>query len=235
MSNDHLRKNHEDGCNVIAIKGHLYFQPQNMSSSTIIQTLFDQAGRTDYMRIGLRKDQVSEALSGVPIAYNPLLSGSLPDDEGDFTEGRWLWLKEHVWQPIIETSGTTGGTLKEWVPEFKICNTDTRACVKPEQITDGSGYTWSVNSLESAYMGLGGDWVCPPQCNDAEAVAITAKAAGLQPWRLSVNIRRRIQLRENDSLNLWFGWENLKACGGDARAPQTAMQMWGGIRLLIEK
>jgi len=235
MTNQHLRANHEDGCAVVAIKGNLFFQPYDASDPSPLLSTVLQANQTHYMRIGLRKDQVSEALAGVPISYNPLLSGTLPDDEGDFTEGRWLWLREHMWEPQFNLGIAGDIPKKVWTPYWTDCEglTDHACVIGPVIATGGESDGLTVDGVPG--FKLGGEFVCPPQCDPDQVLATNGTSWGNRYWRLRVNIRRRITLRENDSLNFWFGWENLQDPQGSGRKAQYSMQLWGGIRLLIEK
>lgn len=237
MTNEHLRNQHEDGCRILSISGHLYFQPQNAAQPTFFPTIVQQQAMKQYMRIGLRKDQVNTQSGGVAQFYNPLRAGVSQDDLGDFTEGRWRWLREHYWQPGINTQASLGGEKMVWQPSLQSCVGSVEYCVEPESLTDGSGNTWSSGPLAVGHLAtkLGGNFVCPPPCDENNAIQGTFVANGMQPWHLPVNIRKPIVMKENDALNLWFGWENLMAPLDTVRQVQTDMLLWGGLRMLIEK
>jgi hypothetical protein len=236
MTNAHLRANHEDGCIIRAIMGNLYFLPEALTNSNAALQFFLNADALTYFRIGLRHDQVNQAL-GVPVAYNPMNAGASVDDLGDFTEGRWRWFKEHIWTPKVGVGLIENNDPQVWKPRLEDCgNVLGEFCLVPEALTGGDGYTWNSGPGASGHLPfkLGGTWECPPPCQ-AESPGANATLVSWQPWHLPIHFTKPIVMKENDALDLWFGWENMQSPTGTTRKAQSDMRFWGGIKLLIEK
>jgi hypothetical protein len=80
----------------------------------------------------------------------------------------------------------------------------------------------------------------PPEtcvtCGDAVPCVYSAEIDDYAAWHVHLDWKKPINLRDDEGLNLWLGWERLPRCGGVyTRQPQSIMEAWGGIRLLVEK
>lgn len=219
MSNSELISKFEDASRIVKIEGDLFFQP-TAPQQTDCPSLVNAFGESfTYFRMGLKKSQVTQAASGVPIAYNPLKSGATPEDLSDYADGKWLKLwPAHTFEPELtigyltnpitccpDVSGSGGSYLNAL--ELGTGNIDTHITISTECVPCGT---------EAA-----------PQCH------VQVKAPRMKHYGLSV--RRPIRMTGDDSLALYFGWETMELCGETARHPQLDIQFHGQIRMLIEK
>jgi hypothetical protein len=173
------------------------------------------------MRVGLKRAEGAQFLSGVPTALNPLNNGATPQELSDWVDGRWTQLWEHVWDPAGQITGQVSNT-------FSCCSVQESYTLPSWVTTLGTG-TWPGVVVPPI--------VCEP-CGDIEDPAnnLGCGFAYNLPrwWHLRVRHRRPIVLKENDDLAFYLGWEKLQETYDVARVTQPAMQFFGGVKLLIE-
>jgi hypothetical protein len=231
LTNDEVRKEFEDALIVRRIIGNLHFsvypQPLTPDCDDILSAF---AGAT-LLRIGLKKSEVSQTLSGFPIAFNPLKTGAAQDDLGDFEDGRWIRQWEHLFIGEVGVQRQQFPHQKVWKPEIFDCLTDQPTCITSEALTSGDGHTWGT-TVNHDPIKLDGECV---DCDPEGLQDVHCQYIAMQPkvYNLAIDYKRPIRLRDNNTLDLWIGWETLGV--GFARLPQVTLAWAGGLRMLIEK
>lgn len=188
-------------------------------------------GSTGYwtVRMGLK---VVETPGRDPVLpqYNPLEGnpGTAGTTTQDYADARWLKLWEKYIQPRAWILNQTW-TPQLWKPTLNMCVAGTDACVFPESLTDGSGYTWNINGQHPLGLHMSGQCVtCEP---DDPQITLGAAGIPVANWQFSLNMKRSIRLRENQSLVLYVNGVNLPNT-----VPETGtVGVYGGVRALIEK
>jgi len=181
------------------------------------------------VRMGLKVIETPGRDTTIP-EYNPLLGspGTGGTTTQDYADARWLRLWEKYIQPKSWILNNTA-PQKVWAPAFKMCVAQLDACILPEQINNGTGYTWNVNSQHADGIALEGE------CTECEITTpqITLGASGIpvSVWQFPVNYKRPIRLKENQSLVLYINGVNIPN-----QTPETGtVGVYGGVRALIEK
>lgn len=216
-----LGSNIPDAVRIKRIEGNLYFRPtfippDGTGTQACYVNVFNNQ-RTTYMRIGLRKLPTGQVQSGIPDAINPLNNGATPFELSDYADGRWMWLREHHWEPGIKLGGTAANGFN--------CCSEQAGYVVPPTVT-GSNAGWVVPPI-----------VCIP-CGDVEDPALNLgcnfEVDAPKWWRVPIRYGRTIVMKESDDLSLYFGWERMREITDAARFTQSPMQFFGGVRLLLE-
>jgi len=231
LTNQQVRADFEDALIVRRILGDLYFEvfpsPTTPDCQDIVQAFADAT----YMRIGLKRSEVSQTLSGFPIAFNPLRTGTTAEDLGDFQDGKWIKQWEHVFLGDAGVMNQSFPKVKVWKPQIFDCVTDEPTCVTSEALTSGDGHTWGT-TVNHDPIKLDGECVdCDP--DNVESTKCQFYATVPKMWHLHIDYKRPIRLKENNTLDFWLGWETLGL--GFGRLSQVTLGMAGGIRMLIEK
>lgn len=233
LTNQQVRADFEDALIVRRILGDLYFSVFPDSNSPGCDDLVDAFASPTYLRLGLKKSEVSQTLSGFPIAFNPLKTGATAEDLGDFQDGRWIKQWEHLFQGDINIQRFQFPHAKVWKPLIVDCAGGIPDCVQPNALASGGGYTWThqIGGTDGGIK-LDGECVdCDP--DNTQDVQCQYQAFAPKMWHVHLDYKRPIRLRENNTLDFWIGWETLGV--GLGRLPQAAVGLAGGIRMLIEK
>ena len=186
-------------------------------------TLFGGLGT---FRMGLKKTEYSFADANFP-TFNPL-SGDA-DTDGDYSEARWLWLKEKYLAPTSQISILPAPVV--WRPFLKGCNTPAEVCISRQSLTDGSGFTWDAGPYASSGTGLH-VFSLDGECHTCDEVGqqVSATNTGALPgWTMSVNYRKPLKMHDNSMLTLTMAFQ--------APGPGTSignLLFYGGIRALLE-
>lgn len=232
LTNDEVRKEFEDALIVRRILGKFHFTVFPTPASPDCNDILNAFVAGTLLRIGLKKSEVSQTLAGFPIAFNPLKTGAAQDDLGDFEDGRWIKQWEHMFSGDATVMQQEFPKQKVWKPQIFDCVTDQPTCVTSEALTSGDGHTWGT-TVNHDPIKLDGECVdCDP--DDLQTVRCQFWATSPKTWTLSLDYKRPIRLRDNNTLDFWLGWETM-GFGGLPRASQVALGMTGGIRMLIEK
>jgi hypothetical protein len=162
---------------------------------------------------------------------NPLKTGTTAEDLGDFQDGKWIRQWEHVFEGEVGVEEFSFPKPKVWKPQIFDCVSDQPTCVTSEALTSGDGHTWgtTVNHDPIKLDGVCVD--CDP--DGVESLKCQFWATGPRAWKLSVDYKKPIRLKEDNCLDFWVGWETLGI--GGVRPPQATIGLAGGIRMLIEK
>lgn len=235
LTNQQVRADFEDALIVRRVLGDLYFQvlPNADPAGGIIGILNAFAAQT-YMRIGLKRSEVSQTLAGFPVAVNPMRTGVTAEDLGDFEDGKWIKQWEHLFSGNVSTADMNFPRPKVWKPLIVDCAGGIPDCVQPNAIASGGGYTWT-HAIGGTNGGikLDGECVdCDPDGIQANQGSFYAQAANI--WHLHIDYKKPIRLKDNNCLDFWIGWETLNI-SGPSRQRQQPLVMAGGIRMLIEK
>jgi len=231
LTNDQVRKEFEDALIVRRIIGDLYFVPFGNPTSSDCTTFVNDFAASTILRVGLKKSEVSQTLSGFPIAFNPLKTGTAQDDLGDYEDGRWIKQWEHLFVGEVNVQHFTFPAQKVWKPQIFDCVTDQPTCVTSEALTSGDGHTWGT-TVNHDPIKLDGECVtCDAESPDLSQCQFSATAP--KAWKLSIDYKRPIRLKDNNTLDFWIGWETLDI--GTGRPDQFSFGLAGGIRMLIEK
>lgn len=218
LSNDDIRAQLEDATRVVAISGDVWIVPFIPAFPSIQQSLAYAAVASCMFRMGLRKDTVfgnAPAAAQTP-PYNPLASGDTEFARGDYTEGSWLRLWNELWFP--------GGTLGLLEQPYTCCS-DVSGGSSVNALTDGTGNIDTSISTECS--------PCTPPEDKMFQQAVTVKI--WEPKRFRINVKRPLNLKEDNALHLWYGWEMMSSSSPSTRITQGPVGVWGGIRLLLEK
>jgi len=231
LTNDEVRKEFEDALIVRRVLGDLYFQILPAAAGTDCADLINGLANQTYLRLGLKKSEVSQTLAGVPVAFNPLKTGTAQDDLGDFEDGRWIKQWEHLFSGNVQIMQQQFPHQKVWKPEIFDCVTDQPTCVTSEALTSGDGHTWGT-TVNHDPIKLDGECVdCDPEGLQDSKCQFSATGASV--WHLHIDYKRPIRLRDNNTLDFWLGFETLSLTG--TRQPQATLVLAGGIRMLVEK
>lgn len=202
-----------DSVRLVKMVGRLAFLFNPTSPSTY--------GGLGTFRAGLKKVDYSFTDADFP-TFNPLVGDA--DTDGDYSEARWIWLKEKYLSPTSHLTVLPAPVV--WAPSFKQCVAQIDACILPEQMNNGTGYTWNVNSQHADGISLQGEcWTC-----DEVGQQFSATNTGALPgWQISVNTRKPLIMRDNAVLTLSMAFQ--------APGPGTSvgnLLFYGGIRALLE-
>lgn len=231
LTNQQVRADFEDALIVRRVLADLYFQvfpaPASPDCGDIITAFAD----VTYLRLGLKRSEVSQTLSGFPIAFNPLRTGLTAEDMGDFQDGKWIKQWEHLFEGEAGVEQMTFPRPKVWKPQIFDCVTDQPTCITSEALTSGDGHTWGT-TVNHDPIKLDGECVdCDP--DGVQSTQCQFWATVPRVWHLHIDYKRPIRLRENNTLDFWLGWETLG--NGGARNPQVLLGLAGGVRMLVEK
>jgi len=213
----------DDALRITRLEGVLWMKPD-------VSNVYSQASSCDeglalldlpiIFRMGLLKSRVQQALGGVPIAVNPLGDGVDPFHLADAVDSRFLKTWDHLWQATREvacyrTTQLIGGWKS---PGYVVPALDG---VSPGA-THQDGYTVPADVCDVCEGEVSGT-------NDGSSLRLP----GWHPFRISY--RRPIVLKENDDLNLWFGWEMMRPCNPEVpRGLQPSMQTVGHVYMTVE-
>lgn len=181
----------------------------------------DQYGGLGTFRLGLKRVEYSFADATFP-TFNPLVGD--PDTDGDYSEARWLWLKEKYLTPTGQLQILPPPVV--WAPFFRQCVAPVDACILPEQLNNGTGYTWNVNSQHADGVILAGECHTCDESGPQQAATNTGAFPG---WSMPVNYRKGLILRDNLMLTLTMAFQ--------PPGPGTAsgnLLFYGGVRALLE-
>jgi len=188
--------------------------------------LFNPTSPTTYgglgtFRMGLKKVDYSFTDADFP-TFNPLVGDA--DTDGDYSEARWIWLKEKYLSPTSHISILPPPVV--WAPKLQMCIGAVDACIGMNQLTDGSGYTWNVNDQHDIGFRLDGECTT---CDEVGQQVSATNTGALPGWQMSVNYRKPLILRDNAILTLSMAFQ--------APGPGTSvgnLLFYGGIRALLE-
>jgi len=232
ITNQQVRQEFEDALIVRRILGDLYFQFIPTPDTTGCLDIVNAFAGQSYLRVGLKKSQVTQGLSGFPIAVNPLKTGTTQDDLGDFQDGKWIKQWEHLFSGNVQVMYQTFPHQKVWKPEIFDCVTDQPTCVTSEALTSGDGHTWGT-TVNHDPIKLDGECVdCDPEGLQDKQCQFISQAPAM--WHMHVDYKRPIRLNDDNCLDFWLGFETLNL-SGPTRQPQAVLVMAGGIRMLVEK
>lgn len=142
-----------------------------------------------YFRAGLYKQDVPLAQQGQPTVINPIAST-------DWSDERPLREWNHIWQPVGSRS------VQIFQPGYPIgvCGDTTRAQYNTPATSSGSQPLFSVPAIETDcdiyYQGA------------EECIPAVIESTYQKPryWKMSLNRRKPIRLRENDDLSIFANW-----------------------------
>lgn len=231
LTNAEVRKDFEDALIVRRVLGDLYFSVFPNPVAPDCDTILSAFAFPTYLRLGLKKSEVSQTLAGFPVAFNPLKTGATAEDLGDFQDGRWIKQWEHLFIGDVGVQRQQFPHQKVWKPEIFDCVTDQPTCITSEALTSGDGHTWGT-TVNHDPIKLDGECV---DCDPEGLQDVHCQYVAMQPkmWHLHIDYKRPIRLRENNTLDFWVGFETLGI--GGPRLSQASIGMAGGIRMLIEK
>lgn len=177
-------------------------------------------------RMGLKKVEYSNADANFP-TYNPLIGD--PDTDGDYSEARWLWLK----QKLLGESGSK--TLLPppvvWQPILHDCAADEEICVSSQSLTDGSGRTWDTGIYPTSTgvhtLRLAGE--CHT-CDESGVQQSVTNYGAFPIWRMNVGIKKPLRFADNQMLTLTLAFQDASFPTGQT----CTVFFYGGIRALIE-
>lgn len=236
IPNTSLQSLFGDDVSVVRLVGDILWQPKiaepNICSSASYFAWVNQIARSWYnMRIGLMKTEVNVASLPDGPVFDPLAAF-------DWSDGPWLKRWNHWWLPKL------GGELVT-IPEnglYGVCSSVTKASVNVPGwvLATGSGnwagYTEPEITTDCLPVFAPSEIGCAPQ--------YTAHKAWEPPvWRQQVNIRKKIRLRENDQLQMFWNFvelQNGESCSGSDCFPQDGTlgvcQLYAALnfRALIE-
>lgn len=219
MTNQQLREQFGDSVLIRRIKGYLYLQPLPLVGPTALQALLENGSMNVYCRVGLRKDEVAQN-QGSPQARNPLQTGTDDVDLGDYEDGTWTRLWEHYWPSFAGLDANT-------TPQSCCAVVTQPGYVVPPGESPGVTPGYTVPALSTECI------TCDVETQPLQTGASTV-IKGV--WRLPIDIRTPIRLKEDQSLNLWIGWESLvPALVAPVRPRQPFMGLVGGVRMFVEK
>jgi len=206
-----------DAVRITRIEGTLWVRPdyRNVGSQGVdCQEVQAFLRHPTIFRMGLLKSPVHQALGGVPVAVNPLADGPSPFALSDAADSMFLKTWDHLFQ--VQDEMNCGFTTNNYIT---CCPTSyvVPPIVAGEQI---------------GYIVPGG--TCTPCENQAAGTiaGTTLKMPGFHALRVSY--RRPIVVKENQSLDLWYGWELMKACEDDTRITQPPLDWCGHVFLTVE-
>lgn len=206
-----------DSIRVVKIVGQLFFG--------FIASDQDRYSGLGTFRMGLKETEYSFSDAIFP-TFNPLEGD--PDTDGDYSEARWIWLKERYIGSAV-TRNILPPTVV-WRPEFKVCETglptDVTACVEVSNINDGTGHTWQVNDTDDVGIHLGGECVT---CDEVGNQSSISQPGAFPVWRMSVNHRRPLLMKDNRMLTLTIAFQDNSNPTQDG-----TLYFFGGIRALVE-
>jgi len=210
--------NFNDAIRIARLEGTLWMKPD-------WSTVCDGAGecgavqgcmdRPVIFRMGLLKSRAPQTLGGVPVAVNPLADGIDPFHLADAVDSRFLKTWDHLFQPIREVSCMFSTQLiSGWKSPGYV--------VPPIVAGESTGYIVPAD-------------VCDV-CEDSVAGTIGGSNLRLPGWHpFKISYRRPIVLKENDTLDLWFGWEAVRPCDvNSTRGVQPPMTTLGHVFMTVE-
>jgi len=216
--------NFNDAIRIARLEGVLYMRPDYSRACEQSGECGATQGCLDnpvIFRMGLLKSRVQQALGGIPVAVNPLADGVDPFHLSDAADSRFLKTWDHLWTPTRELH----------------CMFTTQ----PVMGFKAPGYT--VPALDGVSPGAvhQDGYVVPPDvCDICEEQQVAGTIGGtvlkLPSWHaFRISYRRPIVLKENDDLNLWFGWESMRDCDDEHQRPeQVPMQTCGHVFMTVE-
>lgn len=207
-----------DAMRITKLEGTLWMRPDYGhigdagANCQEIQTLLR---RPTIFRMGLVKSRAPQTLGGIPVAVNPLSDGVDPFHLSDATD-----------QPYLKT----------WNHLFQV--QDTQECGFTTQNTFGVGTSGYIVPPTVAAENPG--WIVPPDvcitCENQIAGSVASvgvRMPGFHPFH--INYRRPIVLKENDNLDLFFGWECMRPCDvNSVREAQPPMITVGHVFMTVE-
>lgn len=144
------------------------------------------------------------------------------------------WFSNDVFSLQLGANQVAEFQQQSWAPSLDMCIAPVGACVTPESLTNGNGYTFAVNGQHTDGFTLKGE--CVP-CGDPynpSAVVNTGTLKLPRIWNFAFDIKKRIALREDEQLVLDFQFRSpfnsLISGGTNASIGVQA----GGIKTLLE-
>jgi len=227
VTNGQLRGEFNDALRIRRIEGTLYFKPDMINvddggTSCNESVALSLLNGDVIFRAGLKKSEAPAGQSAIPSALNPLNNGATPTDPSDYADGRWLKLWDHLFEQVVQSSS---GQQNQ---QFTCCSVQDGYVVPPWTLASGSG-VWNGVTVPPV--------VCEP-CGDPEnpSVAFNCNLTEVLPrwWSMRVRFGRTIVLKEDQSLNLYVGWERMEDINGSGRPVQPDMLFCGSLRMLVE-
>lgn len=178
--------------------------------------------------VGLVKQRWQVQSDGTAVfnRYNPLdfnIDFSASEVEGDYTEGPWMMMRNHLFESRIERDLVFyPGTCCSRVSGGSSTNT----------LSDGTGIINTSISTTCDVCEVDGETF--PLTLAGRGPYSTIHAAEPLSWRFRLRLRRRLHFKEADGLHLFFGWEDL-AAPGDPRKLQPDLIIRGMGRALVSR
>lgn len=143
------------------------------------------------------------------------------------------WFSNDVFELELGANQAAVQTQWVWKPQLQMCLVPADACISPNQLTNGNGYTWEVNGQHADGVILTGECTSCGEYNPSQVVN-TGKLKLPRIWNFAFDIKKRIALREDEQLVLDFQFRSpfnsLISGGTNASIGVQA----GGIKTLLE-
>jgi len=239
-----VETSYEDGIRVKRLLGDLWIVVGNpVSGASCAATINPLIFREVLMRLALKRYEIA---AGAPqeLIWNPMLGDDVQTDPtqaagGDFSEGRFIREWQHLFHNQGYASYSTPGSSVVWKPRFNICGDrdGAPACVFGPEIVSGSGGGFGAVGLLP--FELGGELSCVDPLEECGEDLNPSCVFGVNindTWHIHFDLkfRRGIELRENQGLGFYGGWENLGLAPVSLRPEQPDITVKGGLRALIE-
>lgn len=209
---------YQDALRIARLEGVLWVRPDYRQvaneAGSCLEALAILRNPTIF-RMGLLKSRAPQVLGGVPTAVNPLADGVDPFHLADAVDSRFLKTWDHLFTVDDQVfCGQTTMPISGWKAPGYV--------VPPIIAGESTGY------------------LVPPDvcdvCEDQVSGTDDGQTLILPRWHaLRVSYRRPIVMKENDTLDLWYGWEKVRGCPEDLpRDPQPPLQWLGHVFMTIE-
>lgn len=220
LSNADLRTVYQDNCRVVRILGDLWFRP----AQAVIGEPCDLTAATRDLQfaMGLKRSTSYEVDNFIPRAVNPLDCGSNPYSGGDFGDAQFMHQWHYCWSP--------GGKYRADFIVPTCCSVQDSYTVTNPDVTGSSPGATSTNTR---------DYVVPAvtcvTCGEPNDCTTGFDVNVMTAHHIHIDWKKPINLKEDHSLALWFGWETMKYCDDANRPEQVDLSLWGQLRMLVEK
>jgi len=236
-----IETSYEDGIKVKRLLGDFWIVMGAAVAQECLASTAELIFRETLMRLALKRYEIA---AGAPqeLIWNPMLGDDVQTDptqanDGDFSEARFIREWQHLFHNTQVQGYTIPGTAPMWKPRFEICDDDSQGvCVFGPEIASGSGGGFGAVGLLP--FQLGGELVCADPttaCEENFRAPCDVHVSIQDTWHIHFDLkfRRGIELKENQGLGFYGGWESLVPAGSQ-RLQQPSITVKGGLRALIE-
>jgi len=242
-----IETSYEDGIKVKRLLGDFWIVMGAAVAEPCLESTAELIFREVLMRLALKRYEIA---AGAPqeLIWNPMLGDDVQTDptqanDGDFSEARFI----REWQHLFHNTQVQGYTIPgtQLMAKYYFgdnCDGDAGDphCLNGPSIASGSGGGIGVGptfttglpfQLQSSIM-CGDPTIA---CEDGFRAPCDVHVSIQDTWHIHFDLkfRRGIELKENQGLGFYGGWESLVPAGSQ-RLQQPSISVKGGLRALIE-